>query len=331
MSKLDDMMRPGRHCPLHYRYSPRDLAGQAPLQAETLYVVGGLYGNAAALEAVLAMRDAEARPVTLLFNGDFNWFNVDPPGFQAINETVLGHTATRGNVETELAAPTEGAGCGCGYPDWVEDAVVNRSNAISTRLGRTAGAFPGLTRRLGALPMHLRARVGDLSIGIVHGDAQSLAGWGFAEESLRGPERRAEIGREFEHADVRLFASTHTCLPVCQTFELPAGRCAVINNGATGMPNFRGTRYGLLTRISVHPARRSEPLYGTRIGAVHVDALPVSYDHAAWMDAFQSSWPPGSPGHAGYYPRIADGPDYSVEQAIRGASHAYPPGAAPAA
>jgi hypothetical protein len=46
----------GRSCPLAYRYQPEALAQPAALEADTLYVVGGLYGNPAALAAVLQSR-----------------------------------------------------------------------------------------------------------------------------------------------------------------------------------------------------------------------------------------------------------------------------------
>ncbi len=42
-------MQPGRSCPPHYRYQPTDLARDTPVAADTLYVVGGLYGNLPAL------------------------------------------------------------------------------------------------------------------------------------------------------------------------------------------------------------------------------------------------------------------------------------------
>jgi hypothetical protein len=38
----------GRSCPLAYRYQPEALARPSQLAADTLYVVGGLYGNLAA-------------------------------------------------------------------------------------------------------------------------------------------------------------------------------------------------------------------------------------------------------------------------------------------
>ncbi|MFL6271064.1 MAG: hypothetical protein ACJ75A_13105 [Actinomycetes bacterium] len=144
------MDRPGRACPLGYRYRPEALAQPARLEADTFYVVGGLYGNPAALAAVLERAAEEpAGPATIVFNGDTHWLDVDPGDFQAIGETVLAHHATRGNVEAELASegPGEDGGCGCAYPDHVADDVVDRSNQIITRLRATATRFPGLVRR----------------------------------------------------------------------------------------------------------------------------------------------------------------------------------------
>ena len=38
-------MEPGRSCPLHYRYAPQSLRRPPEIAADTLYVIGGLYGN----------------------------------------------------------------------------------------------------------------------------------------------------------------------------------------------------------------------------------------------------------------------------------------------
>lgn len=59
---------------MSYRYGPHALRSCPEQPAETLYVIGGLYGNLPALSAILAMAAREAAPVTLCFNGDFNWF-----------------------------------------------------------------------------------------------------------------------------------------------------------------------------------------------------------------------------------------------------------------
>jgi hypothetical protein len=304
-------MQPGRSCPRHYRYSPAVFARAADLKAQSLYIVGGLYGNPFALDAVLAMARREG--ATLVFNGDFNWFNVDPAEFESVNETVLRHVALRGNVETEIAGEDSGAGCGCAYPEWVGDAEVERSNEILARLRERASAYPEIRARLAALPMHLIAEIGGLRIGIVHGDAESLAGWQFSQEALRESPGRAQA--LLAGAGIDVFACTHTCLPVMQEFVVPRGPALIVNNGAAGMPNFRDTRFGLATRIAAEPS--GEALYGMRLGAVVVEAVPVRYDPGAWLARFDRLWPEGSPASLSYRKRIASGPAYELDQALR--------------
>jgi hypothetical protein len=82
------------------------------------------------------------------------------------------------------------------------------------------------------------------------------------------------------------------------------------------MPNFRGTRFGLLTRISVRPGV-AEALYGERVGRLRVEAVPVRYDHAAWLEWFDARWPAGSPASVSYRRRIVDGPAYERRAAAR--------------
>ena len=326
---MPERTSPGRSCPTHYRYGAEAFAHAQPLHCQTLYVVGGLYGNEPALAQVLDLfaQEPSAHPgdKRLVFNGDFNWFNVDAAAFERINTTVLGFDALRGNVETELADTnadtSDDAGCGCAYPAWVGDGVVERSNRILQRLRDTARHFPALTQHLAALPMWLRVDVGDLRVAVVHGDAQSLAGWGFAAEHLQDAAHRDTVRAWFDRAAVDAFACSHTCLPLF--LQLPArGRARaplVLNNGATGMPNFRGDGAGLLTRIALRPfagppaARR----HGLRSGALHIDALAVDSQSPAWRAQFLCQWPEGSDAHASYWQRIDAGPDWQPAQALQ--------------
>lgn len=309
---VDGDPSPGRSCPLRYRYGPAALARAAEQSAEALYVIGGLYGNRPALDALQQLVQLEPGPVTLCFNGDFNWFNVDSAGFIAVNDFVLGHDACLGNVEAELLADGDEAGCGCAYPESVDAATVERSNRIHGRLKQTARAHPALLRRLAALPMLRRYRVGDLAVGVVHGDAESLAGWRFDAVAMDQAENRAWIEDAFHAAQVDVFASSHTCLPALRGFD--HDRRQVINNGAAGMPNLRGRHCGIVTRIAASPAPIA-PLYGSRLGALHIDALALDYDAAAWARAFLANWPPGSPAHVSYFRRIVDGTSFSIHHA----------------
>ncbi len=305
---------PGRACPLRYRYGAAALRQCPQVRAETLYVIGGLYGNRPALAALCALAAREAGPVVLCFNGDFNWFNVDDAGFAAINSAVLQHDALLGNVEAELLAPDDEAGCGCAYPAGVDDGTVARSNQIHARLKATARRHPEILAQLASLPMLRRYRVGEIVIGVVHGDAESLAGWRFDVAALDDPDNQPWIAQAFAEADVDLFASSHTCLPALRRFEVGGRYRAVINNGAAGMPNSRSEIAGLITRIGTAPSPHAAR-YGTVLKGIHVEALPLAYDPDRWLADFLGNWPQGSAAHTSYYRRIREGTDFAWQSA----------------
>ena len=305
--------RPGRLCPLSYRYSPRVFQRRPELVAETIYVVGGLYGNVEALETILEMASGETGPTAIVFNGDYHWFDVASDDFRAIEAGVRVHWKLRGNVETEIAHDDIAAGCGCAYPVDVSDAEVTRSNEIIGRLRATA-ISSGIDRQaLAALPMHLVARVGETRIGIVHGYATSLAGWGFAHDRLDDPSHGRWIESVFRDACVDIFASTHTCLPAFRHFQHAYGDGLVANNGSAGMSNFLDKRCGLVTRISRTASRQA--LFGLDLKGTHVEALRLRFDADRWQRRFEASWPEGSAAHASYFNRIVSGPRYTLAQA----------------
>ena len=283
-----------------------------------------MYGNLFALDAVEALAAREEITPRLVFNGDFHWFDVNPGVFSEIHQRVLEHTAMRGNVETELAVDDSPAGCGCAYPEHVGDDEVARSNQIMVSLRATAKRALGAAREsLIGLPMHLLAQVGEARIGIVHGDATSLAGWDFSRERLDEPSRRAINEQLFRKTEVTLFASSHTCLPTLRRFRMNGKECGVINNGAAGMPNFSGTRFGAVSRIALTPAPACLPVLHERTFQLdgehlHVAAVALEYDHPAWLEQFMADWPEASSARASYLHRIENGPAYTQAQA-------YPP------
>lgn len=310
---------PGRTCPTAYHYGPAVFRRPAELEVETLHVAGGLYGNLPALQAIEALAAQDA--ATLVFNGDFHWFDAEPGWFAQVQAGVLRHRASRGNVETEIAAPESVAGCGCAYPPEVDEGVVARSNRIALRLREVARGTPDAPATLAALarlPMHWRAQVGAHAVAVVHGDAHTLAGWQFDAARLHAPGAEAVLQALFKQAGVQVFASSHTCLPALRAVG-PHG--VVANNGAAGMPNFAGTRFGLVTRLSVHaPAPGLPVLYGgpheLPAGTLHVHALRVDFDTQAWEDRFLATWPAGSEAHRSYWPRIRQGPAFHVAHAL---------------
>jgi hypothetical protein len=294
------------------------LAGAADFETEVLYVIGGLYGNVLALNAIEALAAAETTAPTLVFNGDFHWFDADPALFAEVQQRVFGHRALRGNVETEIASDDDTAGCGCAYPESVPDEDVGRSNAILARLRTVSSQVDGSRAALGALPMHAVVQVGCARIAIVHGDAWALAGWRFAHDRLHAGADES-LDAAFEMAAVDGFASSHTCAPALKS----AARGFVVNNGAAGMACFAHTTYGVITRIATRTlphALESVRLYGlhdsVRGGPCVVDALKVEFDIAAWLESFDAVWPPGTPAAVSYRRRLASGPDYSIDHAL---------------
>src|SRR5688572_10722139 len=108
------------------------------------------------------------------------------------------------------------------------------------------------------LDEELRSQLG------VSPETVTTSGNAFVKVNLRCIEEKVQ--RWFEDTGVAAFACTHTCLPFAQVFLLllvvtychiktiddDKSRKLIINNGSAGMPNFRGTKFGLLTRIAAH-------------------------------------------------------------------------------
>jgi hypothetical protein len=313
MTAQDAASAAGRMCPRDYRYVPEVFDRPADLWAEVLYVVGGLYGNRAALDVIEAMVTRETQPVSIVFNGDSHWFDAEAAWFAEIDDRVAGYPALRGNIESEIARTDDiGAGCGCAYPDNVSGEVVTWSNTIMRELRNVVGAESA--KRLGTLPMHLVATVGGLRVGIVHGDATSLAGWDFSFDRLADADWQRRLPELHRASTIDVFACTHTCLAALCDTPGP-DRLTVINNGAAGMPNFSGTRFGFITRIATGPSPHS-PLYGLRRGGVFIDALTVHYDTDAFLRDFTARWPEGSPASRSYLRRILHGPDHTIDSAV---------------
>ena len=116
---LSSSCRAAAECSPAYVTNAQDLADASQdTECDVLYVVGGLYGNVAALEALeegIARERRQGLAVEVCFNGDFNFFNASPEAWARINQGVraLG-TATAGNVEREALKGDGGCGCETG-------------------------------------------------------------------------------------------------------------------------------------------------------------------------------------------------------------------------
>lgn len=309
-------MSAGRSCPLHYRYRPEQLTrSPEPCDADVLYVAGGLYGNPFALDEIEAMADRDRQQghrVRLLFNGDFNWFNADSRLFEQINTRVLAHGATTGNVEYELARPEAGAGCGCAYPDFVDDTVVERSNRIMTRLQAIARNHPALQEMLADLPRYQCLMFGGLNVVVLHGDAESLAGWGLSHEVLNR-QGNGRLTDWFRRTGADLIVSSHTCLPVMRHLEVDGRPRLFLNNGSAGMGNLAGDAAGLVARIALSPPPEGACIL-TSGPSLSAALVPVQFPLAPWLTLFDRLWPPDSDAALSYRHRILNGTALTMEQ-----------------
>ncbi|WP_157572597.1 metallophosphoesterase family protein [Nevskia soli] len=317
----------GRVCPTDYFYPEGALRAADDGDADVVYAAGGLYGNIEALLELQRMVSLERGRVRLVFGGDFHWFDVDDTDFSRIAQAVGDFEAISGNVERELGRDETSAGCGCAYPPFVAQGFVDHSNEIFMRLKQTAHRFKEHRAWLAGLPTYRSIRVAGERILLLHGDTRSLAGWAFAAESLSANDSVAAcaglaaatscswLAREFERVDARVIACSHTCQPIVRTIDVQGERRLLMNNGACGMPNFRGHRYGIVTRISSGAPPVSGSLHGIQIGPLRCDALVVQYNSDAWLTRFDRQWPPGSAAERNYAERLMHGPHYELHQA----------------
>lgn len=304
------MMIPGRTCPIDYSLSQDIFDKVALKECSTLYVVGGLYGNLEAFKALNTLAKNDNNPL-IIFNGDMHWFDKSLKDFMAIENMASPHLPLLGNVEAELKRDTDiGAGCGCSYPKCVSDEDVNRSNMIHRELKSMISFVPNIKESLKTRESIAIVNVSDKKVAITHGDEKSLAGWGCSRESLMNIERQSELNNWMKKYSIDIFATTHTCAPVCT--KLSNG--IVINNGAAGMPNFKNSHFGLITRIS--STKHHDALYRGKIGEVYVEALPLKYDNQAFIKWFDSLWPKDSAASISYRNRIVSGPNENIDTAI---------------
>ena len=158
--------------------------------------------------------------------------------------------------------------------------------------------LPGLAAQLAARPACALVSVGGRRVAISHGDERSLAGWDCAREALAEPARQRQLDDWFAATGVQVLATSHTCAAAA----LNLGSGALINNGAAGLPNFAGGRYGLLSRIATTP--HPDALYRCERAGLYIEALALHYDHHAFLAEFDRQWPAGSPAASSYRSRI---------------------------
>lgn len=305
----------GRACPVDYRIASDAFAGDPELACEVLYVVGGLYGNPFALDAVdaLVAEEGEDAEVLVVLNGDVHWFDKTAENFANIEQRIKRYLPLVGNVEAELRRQVDvGVGCGCAYPECTSDESVSRSNRIHKMLSIAVDRHPELKEMLEGRPATAIVNVAGFKVGITHGDEKLIGGWDCSRESLRDIMRQDELDLFMAENGIDVFATTHTCAPAALTLA----RGAVINNGAAGLPNFAGQHFGLVIRIAETP--HDDALFGCELDGLFVQAVPVRYDHDAYLAWFDGLWDELSPAAISYRARIVEGPQDRLGDSLLG-------------
>ena len=303
----------GRVCPVDYRLASDAFAGDPEVACDVVYVVGGLYGNPFALDAVDCLVAAEQGDVRVVLNGDMHWFDKTAENFAALERRASRYLPLVGNVEAELRRQVDvGVGCGCAYPDCTGDDAVSRSNRIHKKLSEAVDAHPELKELLAGRPATCTVGVASKKVAVTHGDEKLIGGWACSRESLQDVLRQDELDRWMAANDVDVLATTHTCAPAA----LALAQGLVVNNGAAGLPNFAGQHFGLAVRVAAAP--HPDALFGAERDGLHVEAVPVRYGHDAYLAWFDGLWPAASPAAVSYRSRIVDGADDRLEDALLG-------------
>ena len=216
---------PGRSCPLHYRYDPTPCARRQQMTGPTTYSMSSAACTATSRRwsrsCVLYAREVgRRRDKRLVFNGDFHWFDADAGSFERIQTPGAGAStrcAAMSRPSSPIGQTDSDAGCGCAYPDWVDDGVVERSNRILQRLRATARPYPALRAAGGPADVAARRRGRRCAWPSCTATPQSLAGWGFAAGAPARCRRTGDKLRGWFDA-----ATGRRCLPAAT----PACRCS---------------------------------------------------------------------------------------------------------
>ena len=219
--------------------------------ARRIALLGGVYANARALEAVLAdARERGAEAVYCL--GDLGGFGPHPDRvFPLLRDA--GIVCVRGNYDEAIAAGA--ADCGCGYTDPRDNHFARIAYAYT--LAHTSTEH---RRWLAGLPGALRVNLGGHRLLLCHGSPRQINEFLWESTTPNGL-----IERFCDAHDADVLGFTHT--GIAWHRALPSGRHAV-NVGAVGRPENDGrtaVRYALLTATP----------------DLAVELVCVDYDHEA--------------------------------------------------
>jgi len=205
------------------------------IEAETLLVFGGPYGNLEATQALFAEAGKLGiAPDHIICTGDIVAYCADPleTSYFLRNKNI---NIIQGNCEVFLAEDSEE--CGCGFEEGTACDVLSKSWFSYCRSQINAD----IKEWFGSLPEHLHFTFGERSFAVVHGSAQNVSEFVFASDS------EEKLKDHIQKAGVDCIISGHSGLP----FTKIIGDTCWHNAGVIGMPANDGTPrvwYSLITQ-----------------------------------------------------------------------------------
>ncbi|MGX7112761.1 hypothetical protein [Gemella cuniculi] len=292
------MEEKGRNCSIDYILKKDWLEKVKKIDKEVVYIVGGLYGNRFALDIINNFSKKENAQI--IFNGDMHWFDVQKDDFLKIENLSKNSIKLLGNVEYELISKNNFLGCGCNYPKNVDSGVVERSNIIHNMMKNNLtedSVLKEIKKRSKTMVIDLFGK----KVAITHGDEKSMSGWECSHDNLKNKTRQNELDSWFVKNNVDILATTHTCLPALYN----NGKNIVVNNGAAGMANLKGTTYGLITRIA--KSQHKEAIISEKIADIYVELVKIDFSIDDFLEWFEICWDENSPASISYKNRILNG------------------------
>lgn len=240
--------------------------GPAPVEGPfgRIAVFGGVYSNHRALAALLEQTDR--RSVEAIYClGDLGGFGPDPERIRPLLEQS-GTRVIQGNYEESLSAGAED--CNCGYTDPRDNHFARLSYEYTRQR-----CSPEFTSWMGQLPRRRRVSIADRELLLVHGSPRRINEFLFHSTT---PAAFLELLLA-QYRCAGLLCS-HTGLPWQR--KLPSGGDAV-NVGVIGRPANDG-------RTDVWYA-----LLEARSGGLHIELVPLRYDHEGLADEMRREELPG--------------------------------------
>ena len=234
---------------------------------DTLLVFGGVYGNLAALEALLEWADKRGLNDSALLNtGDLIAYCADGAAVAQLMQKRPGIRNIRGNCERSVA--DDSPDCGCGFtPGSACDLL---ATAWFTHAKNT---IPQADKTwLGNLPEQLTFTFNNRKITALHASAQSDNQFIFPSTD------KAEKAAQIQALDADAVICGHSGIPFTQELTDKTGRTLLWHNsGALGMPANDGT------------PRTWFSLWQSTGQSIQIDHIPLDYPVALAQTAMQQA------------------------------------------